>query len=164
MRTIKLTPAEIMQGAIAGVMRQTQNISRDRTPRYGATKENDWQLHVEGCLGEMAVAKEYNLFWNANLGVIAPGDIGRKVEVRTRSRHHYDLILHPSDPDGSVFVLLTGTNGSYTLHGWLLGIEGKQQRYWADPAKGRPAFFVPQSALRSPESLRIAAEAARSAA
>jgi len=56
-----------------------------------------------------------------------------------------------------VFWLLCGTNGKYSIKGWILGAEGKRKEYWSDPTgKDRPAFFVPQSALHSPNELVLA--------
>ncbi|SVC60615.1 uncharacterized protein METZ01_LOCUS313469, partial [marine metagenome] len=45
MMLVELTPAEVLQGAQAGIMRQTKNIHQKLKPAYGASTENDWQLH-----------------------------------------------------------------------------------------------------------------------
>jgi hypothetical protein len=52
------------------------------------------------------------------------------------------------------FVLVTIENQRTLLHGWCYGSEAMDEKYWADPARGRPAYFVPQSQLRSMESLK----------
>lgn len=148
MTPVSLTPAEILSAAHTGIMRQTQNLKRNRKPAYGATNATDWQWHVEGALGECAVAKALGLYWTGNLGNLRATDVGR-YQVRTRSRHDYDLILHPEDPDDDVYFLVTGLNGRYRIHGWILGRDGKRDEYWSDPAGGRPAYFVPQAALES---------------
>ena len=80
MSTIKLTPSQILQGANAGCLRQVQNLQKSRTPRYGADNKNDWQLHVEGCLGEIAVASFLGIFWDANLGLLHRSDVGELEE------------------------------------------------------------------------------------
>lgn len=142
---IDLTPAEIMQGAIAGVMRQTENLKLGRKPAYGAGRSNDWQLNIEGALGEMALAKHLDKYWHK--GTFRGADVGQ-YQCRTSSRDNGDLILHPRDGDKSVFFLVTGRNGSYVIRGWIHGAEGKREEFWRDPAGGRPAFFVPQSVLK----------------
>lgn len=142
---IELTPSEIMSGALIGVMRQVQNLSKKRTPAYGAGTKKDWQLHIEGALGELAVAKAMNLYY-AGTGVLRADDVSG-FQVRTRSKHDYELILHHEDQDDIKFVLVTGLNGKYVIRGYVMGYEGKVQEFWNDPAGGRPAFFVPQNKL-----------------
>lgn len=142
---IELTPAEIMLGAEAGVMRQVENLKIGRKPAYGAGTENDWQLHIEGCLAEMAMAKYLGVYW-AGKGKLRHPDVG-DMDVRTRSKSHYRLILHKEDPDDRVFWLMCGVNGKYDVVGWIRGRDGKQEQYWSDPAGGRPAYFVPQEHL-----------------
>ena len=149
---VDLTPSQIFQGANAGVLRQVQNIKKNRTPRYGSGSQNDWQLHIEGCLGELALASYLGLFWDANLGMLSRGDVG-DLEVRTRSKHYYDLIIHDGDKDTSKYVLVTGVNGSYQIHGWLWGFEGKRKEYWSDPAGDRAAYFIKKSNLRSLDTI-----------
>lgn len=144
---VNLTPSEMIQGAMVGVVRQLQNLKNSNRPAYGAGKSNDWQLHIEGALGEMVIAKHLNLFWGK--GLLRGDDVG-DVQVRTRSSHNYDLIVHKGDPDDKQFWLVTGANGKYRVRGWLLGLEAKQVRFWSDPAGGRPAYFVPARELNAP--------------
>tara|TARA_R110002126_G_scaffold279942_1_gene427063 strand:+ start:475 stop:927 length:453 start_codon:yes stop_codon:yes gene_type:complete len=142
-----LTPSEIMMAAQAGIMRQVENIKTKAEPYYGASDVADWQLHIEGCLGEFALAKYLNLWWGGK-GDKRNADVFI-YDVRTRSSHNYDLILHPDDPDDRNFWLVTGRNGKYKIHGWIIARDGKQEKYWKEPVKNRAAFFVPQSALNS---------------
>jgi len=140
-----LTPAEVLWGAMVGVMRQAQNIKIKRKPAYGAGDDDDWTKHIEGALAEMTFAKYMGVYWTGAFCFRA-SDVGGW-NVRCRSRHSYDLILHEEDPDDGKFVLLTGKNGIYRLHGGIVASEGKLNKYWSDPAGGRPAFFVPKSML-----------------
>ncbi len=144
---IQLTPQEILQGAFVGIMRQVQNLKNKNKPAYGAGKKKDWQLHIEGALGEMALGRHLNLFWSK--GVLRGDDVGI-MQVRTRSRHSYDLIIHDRDKDDKKFWLLTGLNGCYWVRGWIMGADAKNQKYWLDPAGGRPAYFVPAGELNAP--------------
>lgn len=144
---IQLTPWEMLLAAQVGVMRQVENCKLNRAAHYGAGNSNDWQLHIEGCLGEFALSKHLGIHW-AGKGRLRAPDVG-EVDVRTRSKDHYELILHEDDPDDRVFWLLCGVNGAYSIKGWITGIDGKRSEFWSDPAGGRPAFFVPHSALRT---------------
>jgi hypothetical protein len=142
---IKLSHAEMMQAAVMGVIRNLQNLRDKLNPMYGAGAEADWQLHIEGVLGEYALAKALGVFYNAHeFGSV---DVGAW-QVRTTSRKAGRLIVHPRDRDDHRFVLITGVNGTYTVRGWIEGREAKSPQYWSDPTgKGRHAFFVPQEAL-----------------
>ena len=143
---INLTSYELMTASHVGIMRQVQSLKKRSNDMYGADKNNGWQLHIEGALGECAVAKAIDLYWSGSVGNFSGGDVG-KIEVRTRSKHNYDLILHNSDSDSAWFVLVTGVNGKYVVGGCILGRDGKLDKFWSDPAGNRPAYFVPQSAL-----------------
>ena len=143
--SIELTSSEIMGAAITGVMRQTQNLKLGRKPAYGAGKDNDWQLNIEGALGEAALAKHLDHYW-LGTGVLRSPDVG-KVDVRTTTHPKGRLIIHKEDPDDRRFYLLIGCNGKYMLHGSIMGADAKRDEWWSDPNTGRPAYFVPQSAL-----------------
>ncbi len=144
--SIALTPSQMMQGLLVGGMRQVSNLKKGRAGAHGADGKNDWQLHIEGCLGELALASHLGLFWDGKLHDLSKGDIG-SIEVRTRSEGWHDLIIHEEDADDARFYLLTGRNGLYEIHGYILGFLAKRSEYWKDPAGGRPAYFVPQNAL-----------------
>ena len=153
MNEIRLTPSQILQGANAGILRQVQNIQKNRTPRFGVGSDKDWQLHVEGCLAELAVAQYFGIFWDANLGMLSKGDVGL-LEVRSTSHPTGRLILHPSDKDESSYILVRGFNGSYKFAGWCFGHEAKQAHYWTEINNNkRPAYFYPNSELKPIESM-----------
>ena len=145
MSEIKLTATEIMQGALIGVMRQVQNLGKGRKHAHKASG-NDWQMHVEGALGEMALAKHLSIYYGG-VGVLRGDDVG-EYQVRTTAGANNRLILHKDDPEDKWFWLLTGANGEYTVRGKILGLNGMKPEYWKDPTgEGRHAYFIPQSEL-----------------
>lgn len=144
---ITLTTSELEIAAAIGCRRQVQNLSARRTDRNGAEPGKGWQYHIEGAAGEMAVAKWAGRYWNGNIGNLAADDVGR-LQVRTASGHGYSLLIYPTDADDKAFILVTGLAPAFVLRGWIWGREGKRQEWWSDPVGGRPAFFVPQAALR----------------
>jgi hypothetical protein len=147
---ITLTPSEIMMGALAGLMRHVQNISNRTADAYGYTGDNPWQIDIEGCLGEMAVAKFLDVYWVGKGQKYLP-DVG-PYQVRTARHHSYDLLLHPRDDDERIFWLVTGMDGHYSIRGWLRAKDGKTDEFWKEKAQnGRPCFFVPASRLNQPE-------------
>lgn len=147
---VTLSASEYLFAAQAGFLRQASNVCKGRVDAHGY-QGSGYDIHVLGAVGEFVVARALGLFW-AGPGTLRASDVGR-LQVRTRSRSHYELIVHQSDDAGAAFVLVTGAALSYQVHGWCYGLEAQQRHYWRDPAGGRPAFFVPQSDLRPLELL-----------
>jgi len=126
---------------------------RNRGPRFG---DKALQVHLLGAAGEMAVASYLGLKHELYKETEAKrgSDDLPGIDVKTRSKKHYDLIVQKNECPSKRFVLVTIENQETLLHGWCYGEEAMMDEYWADPARGRPAYFVPQKALRSMESLR----------
>jgi hypothetical protein len=112
-------------------------------------------VHLLGAAGEVAVASylglKHELFKEkeARRG----SDDLPGMDVKTRSKACRDLIVQKHENPSKKFVLVTIENQQTLLHGWCYGHEAMNERYWADPARGRPAYFVPQSTLRPMETL-----------
>jgi len=145
------TEEELTVGAIVGGLREVSALTRERPSGYGYDESTPWERHINGAFGEMAVAKETNKYWQSlsfrsGLREHLPGDVGA-VQVRATTHLGGRLIVHPDEPDNALFVLVTLNLPSYSLVGWKLGSEAKQQRYWDDPGTGRPAYFIPQADL-----------------
>jgi hypothetical protein len=126
---------------------------RNRGPRFG---DKALKVHLLGAAGEVAVASylglKHELFKEKEAkrgSEDLPG-----IDVKTRSRHSYDLIVQKGENPDKRFVLVTIQDQKTLLHGWCYGEEAMQDRFWADPAGGRPAYFVGQSFLRPMESLK----------
>jgi hypothetical protein len=105
-----------------------------------------------GAVGEYVTARALGIFWPGP-GKLRGPDAG-PLQVRTRTKHTWDLFLHPEDDDAAAFVLVTGQGLIYQVHGWIYARDGKQQKWWREVVEDRPAFFVPQTALRSLGELR----------
>ena len=48
MSDIALSPAEIFQGAMMGVMRRVRNMKAGRVELYGPPVSGGWDRHIEG--------------------------------------------------------------------------------------------------------------------
>lgn len=153
---MRLTYAQISIASMVATMRHVNNRKHGRPQRYGMTKFV-WDAEIESCCAEMAVAALLNLYWDGGtLNCYTERDVGGIVDVRWTDRANGRLILHKDDPDDVPFVLVTGTNGAYTIVGWLFARDGKRDEYWCDPTgEGRPAYFVPQKALRPVSEIDI---------
>ena len=133
----------------AGVMRMIQFHARNGKPTHGLNREQiTWDIWIEGCLTEYALAKHLNLHWEGT-GVVGGGDVGKE-EVRATDRHTNSLIIRDSDNDNKRYWLLTGRDGSYHVHGYMYARDAKQAKYLTDKGNGREkAYFVPQKDLRN---------------
>lgn len=149
---VELTWFEAFRAAEAGVMRHIEALKRKRPQTYGSVNK-PWDIDIESAAAEMAVAKGLGVYWTAVAGrpENLPGDCGQ-YQVRSTTRENGCLILHDRDADDDVFVLVTGQVPMFTLRGWIRGAEGKNPLYLS-PGDGRPAYFVPQHALMTLESL-----------
>lgn len=145
---VTLSATEMEIAALVACKRNIQNLILGRKDAHGASRENCWQLNIDGALGEMAVAQWRDKYWTGNLGNLKAADVG-SLEVRTSLRDDARLILHKDSPDNRCFILVTGVGPVFMLRGWIWAREGKRSEFWCDPtSQGRAAFFVPQSVLR----------------
>jgi hypothetical protein len=144
---VQLSWLELTQAAFVGCQRRIEALQRGRGDRYGYDADG-WGTDIEGAAAEMAYAKATNRYW---LSVVEdprelPGDVG-PVQIRSTARADGCLILHPDDADDARFVLATGCAPTFTFAGWGIAGELKRDEYWRNGI-ARPAFFVPQEALR----------------
>ena len=149
---------ERQQAMEEGLRRQGFNESKGLRGRNGGAWQGSKALdiHLLGAAGEVAVASYLNMKEHLFKETEARrgSDDLPGMDIKTRSKSRYDLIVQKGSNDRKKYVLVTIENQKTLLHGWCYGHEAMQERFWADPAKGRPAYFVPQSALRSMESLK----------
>lgn len=138
---------------MVGLRRHVEALRDQRPDVYGCT--GAWDLHIVGACGELAVAKVLKRYWSGTVNTYKNGgDIGRRMQVRTRTRAGYELLVRDSDRDDDVFVLVRGEGPVFEVVGWLLGREAKQAQ-WKQTHGGRaPAYFVPDDALHDLEHLR----------
>ena len=141
-----------------GLRRQRVNESKALRGRNGGAWKGSkaLEIHLLGAAGEVAVASyldmKEHLFkeTEARRG----SDDLPGMDIKTRSKHSYDLIVQKREDPQKRFVLVTIQDQKTLLHGWCYGHEAMQEQFWADPAKGRPAYFIPRSVLHSMESLK----------
>lgn len=125
---------------------------RNRGPRFG---QKALDVHLLGAAGEMAVASFLGLKHELYKETEAKrgSDDLPGIDVKTRSRHSYDLIVQAKEDPSKKFILVTIEKQRTLIHGWCYGEEAMEEKYWADYAGGRPAYFVPQAQLRPMKEL-----------
>jgi len=147
---IELNQEEILQGAIAGVVRMTNALGRGNNTINSPDLDRIWQFHIEGALAEMSVAKAYNKYWSS--GDVNKLDIG-SWEIRNTPRPDGDLVIRQRDVElkkmDKYFFLVRGRFGKYDIIGFIKGADGLKDEWFRDPTgKGRPkAWFVPEKQL-----------------
>jgi hypothetical protein len=150
---------ERQQAMEEGLRRQRVNESKALRGRNGGAWQGSKALdiHLLGAAGEVAVASYLNMkehLFKETEARRGSDDLPGGIDVKTRSKASYDLIVQKREDPRKKFVLVTIENQKTLLHGWCYGEEAMEEKYWADPARGRPAFFVPKTVLRSMESLK----------
>lgn len=144
---VKLSRFEMFMAASVGIRRHIEALSRDLPDRHGFDGASGWQVHIEGACGEVAFAKAAERYWSGSVNTFKDGgDVG-DVQVRTRSRHDYDLLVRPGDPDTARFVLVTGTAPTYRVWGWIRGSVAKSPHFLRTYGDRPAAYFVPKSEL-----------------
>ena len=149
---ISLEWFEISRAALVGVSRQVEALRKGLHARLDI--HDEWGAHILGALGECAFAKATNRYWNGSVNTFSMGgDVGAHMQIRTRSRHTYDLIVRDADHDDDCYVLVTGGPNTFQIHGWMMAADAKNPKYLANYGNYGSAYFVPKSELRAPESL-----------
>jgi hypothetical protein len=149
------TEDQRQRARIEAFRRQALNQRQCRKSRNnGGVKAEKGELalryHLLGAAGEMAVAAllglEHELYQEqeARRGSC---DLPPDIDVKTRSRSHYDLIVQLDEKPGKTMVLVTIERKQTFVHGWIKSEDAMQGQWKKDPARGRPAYFVPQAKL-----------------
>lgn len=137
---------EVSRAALVGVSRNVEAMRKGCVNRLPINDE--WSAHILGALGEAAFAKATNRYWSGSVNTFKAADVGENIQIRTRSKHSYDLIVRDGDKDDDVYVLVTGGPTEFTLHGWMRCGDAKCQKFKANYGNYGEAYFVPKSALR----------------
>lgn len=132
--------------------RQLVNQKKGLKGRNGGPADGDKALffHKLGAAGELAVADYLQLrefLYQETEAKRGSSDLPPNIDIKTRSCHRYDLICQLDEKPGKTLVLVTIQNKITLLHGWIKSEDAMKEQWKKDPAGGRPAYFVPQSAL-----------------
>jgi hypothetical protein len=145
--TVKLTPHEVAMAAGVGMRRQVSALAANRRDRHGLNPEDGWRVHIEGACGELAVAKYLGKYWDGSVDTFRSlPDLGN-VEIRTRSKHGYELLIRKDDDPDKFYILVTGIAPNYRVRGWIKGKAARRDEWWQNHGGREPAWFVPHQAL-----------------
>lgn len=124
-----------------------------------ASGDDALRMHLLGAAGELAVADRLSLrqfLYQETTAVRGSCDLPPNIDIKTRARHWHDLICQLDERPGKILVLVTMQDKLTFIHGWIKSCDAMQEQWRKDPAVGRPAYFVPQSALSPLSSLNHA--------
>jgi hypothetical protein len=157
---VELTEEQFQHAIKIGERRQEEALQKRLPDKYGFDGVAGLAIHIEGAAGELAVAETLRIPWGATVNTFKQvADLADNVEIRTRSKSSYDLIVRPDDKDQSIFILVLRTAPKkFNVVGWIQAAEAKQEK-WLQTYGHRPsAYFVPQSALKPIETLQLSQE------
>lgn len=149
---VRLTRHELEVAAYVGLRRAVNATWKASAPRGGDQRLSVWQAHIEGAMGELAVARFLHAYWPASFDTFQSVDDLQGWEVRTTRRADGCLIVRGSDSPRPglrhVLVTLSAEPGPPQLwiRGWLESAEARQPQWQVDP-EPRPVWFVPAEAL-----------------
>lgn len=113
-------------------------------------------LHVLGVKGEYFVACVTGRKWIHLKNTFKRIPDVDDWEVRTRSRHSYELMLRPGDALHRVQILVT-TSGyaavDFWARGWTYGTDVSTDEFWGDPNGKGYAWWVSPSSLHPMDEL-----------
>jgi hypothetical protein len=143
---------------------ERNDLSRARGSRdahgFAGSSDEGLAIHLLGARAEIAAAKVMDIPFDLRVDTYKAADLGDHVQVKGRSKHDYELLVRPDDPDEHAFILVTcegGEGSPLRVHGWMWGGEAKQAEWLATHGGRPPAWFVPQSALHDLHELPRAA-------
>lgn len=151
--TVALTLDEARAAYRVGLERHAAARARGGTHLYGWNDPDPAKIRHADCVAAVAealVAKTLGRPWlSAGLVPDDPraGDVAGGVHVRHTELERGSLILHESDVDELVGVLVVGVDPrALRVAGWITNADGKDARFWRDDVR-HPAYFVPQREL-----------------
>jgi len=149
---VTLTAAELQLVAHVGIARAAHAIAVKAHQPHGEPPDR-WLADIGGAAAEYVVARHLGRAWVAipENGHGGPDVIGRDgdapIDVRWSPSPRGSLIVHRQDPPDWAYVLVVGALPSLTIVGGIRGALAQRPEHWFEAAP-RPAYFVPQDALR----------------
>lgn len=149
-RSVILSEEEIIDAMRVGIDRSARCISRGSKSRSEYKNDEDKIYNsIVGSCGERALAAYLGIEWIPLVDTFTRiPDVG-ELEVRTRTKDYYDLIIRDCDDDNKPYVLVLGNIVKFRIVGWIYAREGKKEKWKHVYGGGRPSYFVPQNFLKT---------------
>jgi hypothetical protein len=125
---ITLSIEDMTTAGMIGFRRHMSGMALGRKHHVGeADAAHSFDNHIYGAMGELAVAKAFNLYWDAAVGRVDACDVGGVIEVKCqRVGRGFGLSIRPNyRPDKPYVLVRAQPPDKFFLVGWLYG-----QRAW----------------------------------
>jgi hypothetical protein len=157
--TFVFTPDQRQRARAEGFRRQSLNEKQGKKGRNNGAESGELALrhHLLGAAGEMAVAVMLgmeNQLYQETEAKRGSFDLPPNIDIKTRSKHYYDLIVQLDESPDKILVLVTIENRITLIHGWIKAADAMKEQWKKDPAGGRPAYFIPKTELLSLSTLK----------
>lgn len=154
--SVHLAHHEVRMAAMVGLNRQLAGMRDNRQHKYGMNPEDGWRAHIEGACGELAVAKFLGRYWDGSVDTFKSVPDLADAEIRTRSRHDYDLLIRKDDDPTRVYIHVTGRAPKFHVRGWIRGADAQREEWWHNHGNREWAWFVPADALHTSWPRKVA--------
>tara|TARA_R110000803_G_scaffold72533_2_gene136219 strand:- start:548 stop:1060 length:513 start_codon:yes stop_codon:yes gene_type:complete len=147
---VKLTAAEVLLASHVGCMRNVQSLKMANEPEHPDEKEW-WNTNIIGALGELVIAKHFNLFWTGAVGDWKARDV-YGLEVKTNQliypRKNILMIKKKRAKPDAPYFLVAGSDFNYRIFGWIHGSDIIKEERFSDPCgKNRPCYHMDATEL-----------------
>ena len=142
-------------------LRQTLSLKDKRRDKFGSKIDIDQDMrdNIYGVLGEMALAKMKNIYFDFSVDTFKAADLGKMIQIKTVGGNtNKDLVVRPANDDKLFFALVevkktNDWNYQAIYHGGIWGYEAKKHDEWKTDFgyPDRPVCWkVPMEALTKP--------------
>lgn len=141
---LTLTRDDCAEADAVGMARQRESLASNRRPAHGLAKsESDKdEFHIMGARGEFAAACVLDVPFSGGINTFKRADLGIDLQVRTRKRHEWQLIIRHDDPPSHAFIHVTGADRTFCVRGWIEAWQGRQVGKVEQHGGRPPAWFV----------------------
>ena len=151
-----MTPLSIEDAREAyriGLKRHRDHDNKGTANNFGERSEDNKHQDGMAALAEATVAAFLEMDWVRDAGGADDGaDVGGVVGVRWTNLPNGGLILKTTDRDYVPHVLVVGWTFPLRMVGWAIPQAARLPSRWREDIP-KPAYIVPQSCLRSMDSL-----------
>jgi len=147
---VELNANEILVATYIGSRRNAEASFKKRKARFSEKVVGEmWGFHIESAHAELALCKYLGIYWGFGVNTFHVADVvNTKLEVRWSSGA--DLKVRPDD--NGIIVSVKGKCPTYEIKGWIRAEDAKQDKWKFN--KEPICYFVPNSALSSPDTLK----------
>ena len=150
---VRLTYSDEVVAHETGFLRAKEIAS---TANHSSRYDRDLNYHeyiaqlAEAVGSELAVAKYFQLtdFKPTHSTFKSSADVGQRLEVKWTKWKDGHLVVHSSDRDSDIAVLVVGRSPEYYLAGWIPVQSAKIKRFYRESERN---WWVTQSNLRPME-------------